>query len=370
MQAANEKRQKPVARECVAWLFVGALFAAGSVQAAGTLAGREILNTAQASFEVGGIPQTPVLSNSAQTFVDELVDAVVVNDNGGPVAVSSPQNGAILQFTLTNTGNGDESFRLIANEVVGGDVFNPTLVAIHLESNGVPGLQTGVGGDTSYVAGGNDPLLAADGTQVIYVESNIPGPQPANADGIVELRAVANTIFVNSGTDDPNNAAFPAVGDFYPGQGDIDENGGANVNAVVGTSHDPGNRLFLTPGSYRVSEAVVALAKSAIAVVDPFGGATLVPGSVITYQIDVTVSGSGNAEALVISDPLPGDLEYLPGSLSVSALPVGEESDDDFTPAGTDNTGFDGTTQTITVNLDAVSGGSPVINITFQSTIR
>jgi uncharacterized repeat protein (TIGR01451 family) len=351
-------------------LIAGALLTASPVQALGTAAGREILNTAQASFDVGGVPQTPISSNSAQTFVDELIDATLVNDNGGPVAVASPQNGAVLQYTLTNTGNGSESFRLVANDAVGGDVFNPALVQIHLETNAVPGLQTGLGGDTPYVVGSDDPTLAADATQVIYVESNIPGGEAPNADGSVELRAVANTIFTNAATDDPNHAAFPSVGDAYAAQGDPNENGGPNVTAVVGTSVDPANRLFLTPGSYRVSAAVIAMTKSAATVLDPFGGTTLVPGTLITYQIDVTVTGGGDAANLVIADPIPADLEYRPGSLSVSVLPAGEEDDDDFAPAGTDNTGFDGASQTITVNLDTVSGGSPVINITFQTAIR
>ncbi|MCZ6640489.1 MAG: isopeptide-forming domain-containing fimbrial protein [Gammaproteobacteria bacterium] len=371
MPARNDERQNSAAGYFAALLIVSfGMAAATQSHALGTAAGREILNTAEASFDLGGVPQTPVSSNSVQTFVDELLDATLVNDDGGPVAVSSPQTGAIVSYTLTNTGNGNERFRLIADDTVGGDVFDPILVQIHLETNAVPGLQIGAGGDTAYLAGSNDPLLAADATQVIYVENNIPGAQAFNDDGIIELRAVANTIFVNAGTDDPTAPAFPGVGVSYPGQGDLDVNGGANVTAVVGTSHDAANRLFLTQASYRVSSAVVALTKSAVTVLDPFGGATLVPGSVITYQIDVTVSGSGDAENLVITDPIPADLEYQPGSLNVSALPAGEEQDDDFAPAGTDTTGFDGANQTITVNLDAVSGGGPVITITFQTTIR
>jgi uncharacterized repeat protein (TIGR01451 family) len=351
-------------------LALGALGSAGPVQALGTDAGREILNAAQASFDVGGVPQTPISSNPTQTFVDELLDAALVNDDAGPVAVASPQSGAILQYTLTNTGNGGESFRLIANEALGGDAFDPTLVQIHLETNATPGLQIGAGGDTPYLAGSNDPILAADAAQVVYVESNIAGALAPNADGIIELRAVANTIFAAAGTDDPNDAAFPDVGDAYVGLGDLDENGGANVTAVVGTSHDAANRLFLAQGSYRVSAAVVTLTKSAITALDPFGGTTLVPGTVITYQIDATVSGAGDAENLLIADPIPADLEYVPGSLSVSALPAGEEADDDFAPAGTDNTGFDGANQTIIVNLATVAGGTPVITMTFQTTIR
>ncbi len=337
---------------------------------AGTLAGREIQNTAQASFSISGNPQTPVSSNSVQTYVDELVDVTVVNDDGGPVGVSSPEPGAVLQFTVTNIGNGSEAFRLVADDSVGGDVFDPALNQVYLESNGVPGLQTGGGGDTAYLLGSNDPTLAPDASQVVYVQSDIPGALVQGDDGAVELRAVANTIFANAGTDDPNNAAFPGPGDAYAAAGDPDESGAGNVTAVVGTTHDSANLRIAARGTYRVSAAVVNLVKTSAAIVDPFGGTTLVPGTLVTYQIDVSVNGGGDADNLVVNDPLPAELEYQPGTLSVSTLPPGEEADDDFAPAGTDNTGFDAGSQTITVNLGTVTGGGPAITITFQAAIR
>jgi len=84
----------------------------------------------------------------------------------------------------------------------------------------------------------------------------------------------------------------------------------------------------------------------------------------------VEVSGSGMAEALVITDLIPAELEFLAGTLAVSALPPGEEVDDDFAPAGVDNTGFDAGTQTVTVSLSDVAGGAAVITISFDAAIR
>ena len=356
-----------------ALLFVGAamlLLAGSPAWAVGTQAGREIQNSAQAAFSIGGNPQTPISSNSVQTYVDELIDVTVVNDDGGAVGVASPQAGAVLQFTVSNIGNGSESFRLLADDAVGGDVFDPTLNQLYLESNGVPGLQTGGGGDTAYLLGSNDPTLAPDTNQVVYVQADIPGGEGQGDEGIVELRAVANTIFTNAGTDDPNNTAFPNPGDAYAGAGDADESGGGNVTAVVGTTHDTANLRISDRGAYRVSAAVVSLVKTSTGILDPFGGASLVPGSIITYQIEVSVTGSGGADNLIVSDPIPADLEYQPGTLSVSALPAGENADDDFAPAGTDNTGFDSGNQTIIVNLATVSGSDPAITITFDAAIR
>jgi hypothetical protein len=54
----------------------------------------------------------------------------------------------------------------------------------------------------------------------------------------------------------------------------------------------------------------------------------------------------------------------------VSALPAGEEVDDDFAPVGVDNTGFNAGSGTVTVSLGDVAGGTPVITITFETAIR
>ena len=57
-------------------------------------------------------------------------------------------------------------------------------------------------------------------------------------------------------------------------------------------------------GYYRVSAASVAFVKSAT-VVDPFGGTTQVPGSIVTYRLVATVSGSGSLANLRIADAIP-----------------------------------------------------------------
>ena len=128
-----------------------AVFSCANAVAIGTDAGANIQNTAQVAYSVSGTPQTPVDSNTVVTVVDELIDVVVVNDVGGPVGVSSPDSGVILQFTVTNNGNGSEAFRIIADTAVAEGGFDPTLNQLYLETNALPGLQ--IGGDTAYVSG-------------------------------------------------------------------------------------------------------------------------------------------------------------------------------------------------------------------------
>lgn len=343
----------------MAGLALGCFYSAGSVYAIGTDAGVNIQNTASASFEINGTPQTPVASNTVQTTVDELLDVVVVDDSGGPVAVSVSEVGAVLQFTVTNNGNGSEVFRIIADENINEGGFDPVLNQLYIESNAIPGLQ--VGSDTSYVPGSSDPVLNEDESLIIYVESNIPGGLAQGDNGDVQVRAVAQTIITAlAGIDDPDDAAWPVPGVSYAGAGD----GGGN--AVVGTSNDINNLLMRTSGRYTVSDAVVSIVKSATAIVDPFGGTTLVPGTIISYQLEVSVVGSGTAQALVIRDLIPAELEYQIGTLQVA----GAGEDDDFAPSGTDNSGFDAGTTTVIVDQgDVVAGGANIL-VTFDAAIR
>ena len=293
-------------------LLITGLSVSAPIWAIGTDAGADIENTATVNFAINGTAQTPVDSNTVVTTVDELIDVVVVDDIGGPVGVSSPDAAAILQFTVTNNGNGSEVFRIIADPNIAEGGFDPALNQLYLESNGIPGLQ--IGGDTAYVSGTSDPVLAEDESLTVYVASDIPGGLGQGDDGEVTLRAISDTLLTQAGTDDPDAVAWPAPGTSYAGQGD----GGGD--AVIGSSHDVANLLVRTSGTYEVADAVVTVAKSVLSVLDPFGGATLVPGSVVTYQLEVTVSGSGDAENLVLSDVVPAELAYVAASLRIDGV--------------------------------------------------
>jgi uncharacterized repeat protein (TIGR01451 family) len=340
-----------------------------SAHAVGTVAGARIDSSAQMTFDIAGVAQTPITSNTTSVVVDEVLDAVVISQDAAPVAVAGGAIAAPLSFNVTNTGNGSEPMRLALDAAITGDDFNPTSASIYLESNGTPGLQIGAGGDTAYVAGTNDPVLARDTGVAVYVAANIPTGLPQGALGRVSLRAVPRTVFVATGTDDPTNAAFPVPGASFPGAGDPAP-GGGNVTAVAGTTFAPAALRLLAQGTYRVSAGNVTLAKTVTSVTDPQGGNRFVPGAIVRYQISVSVAGSGTAQNLVVRDPVPANLAYVAGSLSVSSLPPGQQADDDFLPAGSDNTGFDGPNDSVVVTLGDVAGGGAPIVISFNTTIR
>ncbi len=269
-----------------------------------TAAGATIENTATASFDTpDGGPRTSVPSNTVSIQVDELIDVVV--DNTDPAAVAA-RNGAVRQvttFTVTNTGNGAESYRLVATGALTGDDFDPTDLSIVLDSNGNGRYDEGT--DAVYAPGGNDPELTPDQTLRAFVLATIPASAADGSVGRVQLTATSLT-----GTGAP--------GTVLAGRG---VGGG---DAVIGANGADDADV----GQYRVSAAAVALTKTQ-AVADPFGGTRTVPGSTITYTLTATVSGSGSVSGLSVSDPVPTGTTYVPASLTVGGAGRTDAADGD-----------------------------------------
>jgi len=270
--------------------------------AAGTLAGTDIDNIAEATYETPSGPVT-IQSNMVRIKVDELLDVTVVTTDPGDITTAPGAIGNVQTFRVTNTGNGEEAFRLTANTGVGGDDFDPTLTQIVLDTNGNGVYDPGV--DTVYVAGSNDPVLQPDQSRIVFVITSTPIAVTNGNRGTTNLLAVAVT---GSG----------APGTSFAGAG---QGGG---NAVVGTTGaDADANSFLA-----VQAASLALVKSAT-ILDPFGGNRAVPGAVITYSIVATVSGAGSLSNLVITDPIPAATAYQLNSITLEAAALTDATDAD-----------------------------------------
>ena len=270
--------------------------------AAGTLAGTDITNIATATYDVSGTP-VDIQSNPVVIRVDELLDVTTASTDPGDVTTANGALNVVSSFRITNTGNGPEAFRLTPNVANGGDDFDPTLSQVVLDTNGNGVYDPGV--DTVYVAGTNDPLLTPDQSLVVFVLTNVPASQSNGDRAQVQLTAAAVT-----GTGAP--------GTTFAGAG---VNGS---NAVVGsTGADADASGFLA-----VQAASVALVKSAT-VLDPFGGTTSVPGSIITYTLVATVSGTGTLSNVVISDPIPASSQFVAASMTLQAAALTDAVDAD-----------------------------------------
>jgi uncharacterized repeat protein (TIGR01451 family) len=288
----------------IPWAIVSAsiIFSTPAV-ATGTSAGTTISNTATATYTNAGGQSVSIPSNKVDLKVDEVLNVTVASADPGDVSSASGGTNQLLSFSVTNTGNGSEAFRLAPVNAIGGDNFDPATTTLVLDTNHNNVYDAGV--DTVYAAGSNDPVLVADTAIRVFVLSTVPGTATDGQRGETDLTATAIT---GTGT----------AGTVFAGAGD----GGSD--AVVGASTGVGRDR----GFYIVSAATVAFVKSA-AVADPFGGTKSIPGSIITYTLLATVSGSGALANLAVGDPVPTATTYVAGSLTLQGAALTDTTDSD-----------------------------------------
>ena len=317
-------------------LAAGAIpFAAGSTaaHAAGTVAGTDIVNVAQASYD-GPSGTVTVDSNPVTIKVDELLDVTVIWSDPGDVTTTPGATTQVLTYQVTNTGNGSEAYTLAADTAKPGDDFDTTFEQIILDTNGNGVYDPGV--DTIYTAGTNDPVLAPDESVTVFILSTIPATAVDTERAEIELSAVAVT-----------GSGVP--GTSFAGQGD----GGGD--AVVGsTGADDADSGFFV-----IQAADVTLVKSAT-ILDPFGGSQPVPGATITYQLVATTTGTGSLINLAVNDDIPSDTTYVVESITLEGTGLTDSN------ADADEGSYDGSA--IAVALGTIAGGQ-TRTITFQVTI-
>ena len=307
------------ARGSFALVTLGAIMAPGVAHATGVTAGTLIQNTATATYTSGASGGT-IQSNTVTVKVDELLDVAVAGLTTTP-AIAGAGN-VVLEYSVTNTGNGPEAFDLVVNPAVAGNGFDAVVQQIVVDNgNGIyePGI------DLVLPAGTPTPLIAADGSVKIFVIVSLPAGATDGQTSQVQLTANAVT-----GTGTP--------GTVFAGQGD----GGGD--AVVGSSTASKN----ANDALIASLATVSLVKSA-SVVDPFGGSQPVPGAVVTYTLTATVNGSGQADALHVTDVIPAGTTYQAGTLTLDSTALTDANDVDAGQASASG---------VDVNLGTVAGGS------------
>lgn len=307
-----------------------------SAHAAGTPVGTIIENTATVDFDLVGTPIT-LQSNTTTITVAERIDVVVTIQSPQTLVAANDTNRALL-FTVTNTGNGSETFGLAIESILAGDDFDPTPAAtpIYFDTDGSGDFNVG---DQAYIPGTNDPVLAADASIDIFLVNDIPGTVVNGDIGLSQLTATSLT---GSG----------APGTEFSGGGD------AGVDAVVGTTggEDADN------GAYLVSDIAISVIKSQV-VNDQFGGNQPIPGATVTYTITVEVTSAGTATSATISDPIPIFTTYVPGSITLNAAAISDATNAD---AGEfDTTGV----PTVVVRLGDLTQGDGTQTVIFNVTI-
>lgn len=333
-------------------LLGGAVVAAGftgtAAYAQQTPAGTAVNNQASVSYEVGGTP-TSVSSNVATFVVDKKVNLTVAEVGGAPTQTAINTTDQVTTFTVTNLTNSVQDFRLEADQqlvsipLLGTDNFNMTTLRAFVDSNGNGTYEAGVDTQTFI------DELAPDATVTVFLVGNVPN-QPGAETSIVSLNAVVATGGANGTLGSDLVASSTLVADSPTTIETVFADDGGLADAI----RNGQARAF---DAYHISTAVMTLLKSATVISDPvnlLANPHPIPGAVVEYCMRVNNAGPGSASNITVSDTVPANSTFVPGSIAVgtsgllgSCILLGTSEDDNDNGADeTDLYGgsFDGTT--------------------------
>lgn len=265
-----------------------------TAQAAAPTAGSNISNIATASYTDGNGASKTVTSNEVKTIVLQVSSFTLVADRNATI---NPNGTATLSHTLTNTGNGTDTFTLSVSQLTN-DNFDLNNVHIYLDSN-----QDGVPDNNNDIT---TVTLTANQSVGIIVVSTVPVTQTDGQKAQYTLNATAG--FDTSVT-------------------------GFNTDTVT-----------VSAG------ASMQIQKSASV-------ASVAPNGDITYTLTYKNTGNGAAPFVTIKDTLPNTVTYNAGSglWSGSSTALTDAAGGD--PAGIDYR-YDSGSKTVYVSLTNVPANS------------
>ena len=135
-------------------------------------------------------------------------------------------------------------------------------------------------------------------------------------------------------------------------------NGVVDVTTVTATSQFNGAVSDSATDTTTIDAPVLSVVKS----VSPTGDQP--PGTVLTYTIVITNNGSGDANSVVMRDPIPANTTYVGSSIVQDSVPKGDGTGDG------DNADHDVTNPgEVTVNVGTLAAGGGSTTISFQVAI-
>ena len=325
--------------------------------AEGTDAGTAIQNTVSVTFEVGGVSQDPVASNTDEFVVDRIVNLTLEELGGSATIVSPGSTQQVTTFTVTNLSNDTVDFTLSAAQQAGGsgahggtDNFDTTNTTIYLD-NGDGIFNPAEDTVTTYI-----DELAADTSATVFVVADIPLGQVTGDTATVILTADAH----EGGSVGSLGAELVTSATNTVGSVDT-------VLADGAGETDPANDgAFSAADDYSVLAAAVNVLKTSRIVSDPVSGTNdpkAIPGAVIEYCIAVSnAAGGATATNITVTDPLPANTTFEAGSILLDGTVTGSICNADGTTGGT----FDGST--VSGPLSDIAAGSTA-TLVFRATI-
>ena len=289
-------------RTSLAALLLSVAFAALTAQSAlaVTPACTSISNTATVTYKVGSDDQTPVDGTVDEPFiVGNKINFTVVSNDDPEVSVTQAELGAVLSFTVTNTGNANQTFLMSWSDGTTNPHAGPD-DNIDMLTPGVDTLST-----ASIVTG----ILAPGETQDVTIVADTPAT-PSNND--VAVYVMTGTAYkVNGTTVEAENSssitssAGTCTGDVVFNDSDTDVESGSDRNGK-----DSAVGAFIVTAD----QDILTVAKASAVYSDPINGVTgqkMIPGSVVTYTITLTNTSLTTAASTVsIADTLDGNLAF------------------------------------------------------------
>ncbi|HEX5362447.1 MAG TPA: DUF11 domain-containing protein [Fluviicoccus sp.] len=244
----------------VALVMGGVVALPGTAFAAAPDAGQVIGNTASATYSDGSGVTRNATSNNVNTSVLQVASFTLTSNNTKYVTLGGQ---VVYPHTLTNTGNGTDTFQLNAANQAGTD-FNLGTLRIYADAD-----NNGIADDAVNLIG-QTVSLPRDGVFTFVVVGSAPSTGIADGDSAVVDVTADSQVYEGNVTEDPADVT--------------------NVDTAILTA-----------------DAVINVVKSA----NVSQGLT---GTLITYTLAYTNSGNNTATGVTLTDVIPAGTTYVAGS--------------------------------------------------------
>ncbi len=313
-------------------------------------AGDTITSFATVDYTVGGVAGT---GNASVSFIeDRRINFLVTEfDGGAAVPVISDMKNAVMQFTVTNTGNATQDFLVAAVNTspnpfaIPVDNFDPLAgtIQVFVESGVTPGYQ--VAEDTAVFI----DELSVNASRVVYVIGDMPGQVIGDVAALALIAQVAEAgtasiegiainadtngnvspagLFSNGSTNMPVGTATVIADSPLTMETVFNDPAGLNPEDIStdGVQDIVSNGQHSDAGAYQVMSPVNIL--KTVTVIDTLGGTDPHPGATLRYQLTVSVSGNTAVDNLIIADAIPANTTYTDGSLLLNGAAQTDAND-------------------------------------------
>ena len=308
-----------------------------------TASGTDVSNTVTLSFNVGGVAQTPVVSDPAVFEVDAMVDVLVVSNGGDTVTPGETFATATLAYTVVNEGN------VAAGQGYALDIVYNTENDVDFSAMVLAAGAPGLGEYALYIDQNNDGLwdaldtlyntalsvnafsLTPDQQANVLVVAGIPlnaiegdtgsftvvaqtlNPVAVGAAGTATTETLTpgiltiDTVFLDTISDDANYILTDLIEDGFHSDVGIMTVSDAGLTATKSVRVINDNATLLGCGADTVDQSTT---DNLFAIV----------GACVEYTITVTQAGTADSNDVGLSDLLPGGVTFAGIITSSSSL--------------------------------------------------